>query len=245
MKHRYFVLPVLLLAAVALTVGPAFAARPLPVPEAIHMAPQHLAVAQPAHVNVVCQLGVTGDPAWVINYLAPPSDAYYTLLDPAACGCTNPGGVLLSTAHALLYFQTLACSIPVSVSIVAADMSDPTCPVPLPGQVICAPVGYTLTAPSLGLWDFSMALDAGCCITTKAFLKIDFLGAGTCTTLPKLVTTDGCEPCVSWNGYPPSYMDELCDVGFPGNLNMYVDAACCDVVPVQGNTWGRLKTLYR
>jgi hypothetical protein len=242
-KHRYFLLPLLLL-LVVLVAAPALAARPLPAPERVQATAQHLTVAQPANVNVVCTLGVTGDPAWVFNYLAPPDDSYYTLLDPSQCGCTNPGGVLLVAGHALLYFPTLACSIPVRVSVVAADLTDPACPVPLPGQYLCAPVAYTLTAPSTGLWDFDMPLDAGCCITGKAFLKVEFTGVGTCSTLPKLVSTDGCESCVTWNGYG-SYMDELCEVGFPGNLNMYADATCCDVVSAHGSTWGRLKTLYR
>jgi hypothetical protein len=244
MKHRYL-LPLLLLLVLLVAAAPALAARPVPAPERVQGTAQPLNVAQPAHVNVSCTLGVTGDPSWAVNYLAPPDDSYYTLLDPSQCNCSNPPGVLLAAAHVLLYFPTLACSIPVQVSVVAADLTDPLCPMPLPTQYLCAPVAYTLTAPSAGLWNFNMALDAGCCITAKAFLKVEFTGAGTCTTLPRLVTTDGCEPCLSWNGYG-TYLDELCgDAGFPGNVNMYVDATCCDVVSAHGSTWGRLKMLYR
>lgn len=245
MKHRHSLLPVLLLLALAVLAAPSLAARPLPAPEAIQGVSQHQIVAQPDRVNVTCLLGVTGDPAWAISYLAPPDDAYYTLLDPAACGCTSPGGVLLSTAHVVLFFQTLACALPVTVSVVAADLTDPACPAPLPGQVICSPVSYTLNPAAIGLWDFTLPLNAGCCITGKAFLRVTIDGVGTCSTLPKLVSTDGCESCVSWNGYPPSYMDELCAVGFPGNPNMYVEAACCDAVPAHVGTWGRIKSMYR
>ena len=40
-------------------------------------------------------------------------------------------------------------------------------------------------------------------------------------------------------------MDLCVDAGFPGNPNMYVDAACCESTPAIRGTWGRMKTLYR
>jgi hypothetical protein len=239
MKHRH-ALPVLLLLALAVAV-PALAARPVPTPVALPGTPAHVRLLQP-RVDATCALGVYGEGAWGVDYLLPPNDSYYTLLDPAACGC-SAAGVFLANAHVSLYYPNAACDLPVSISIVAADLTT-ACPVPLPDQVICPPVSYTLPPASAGLWDFCMGLSAPCCVSTKVFLKVTFDGVGTCTELPRLVTTDGCEPCVSYNGYP-SGMDELCGVGLPGNPRMWVQAACCDVVSAHGSTWGRLKTLYR
>ncbi len=241
MKHRYALLPLLLLVALLVAV-PALART---VPQAERLLGTPLKLAQPNQVTGDCVMGVAGDAAWAVDYLAPPEDAYYTLLDPSTCGCTGTTGVMLAWAHMVLYFPTAACSFPVTVSVVAADLTDPACPVPLPEQVICPPLSYTPAPTSTGLWDFCMPLYAGCCVTTKVFLKVQFDGTGDCSAMPKLVTTDACEPCVSWNGYPPTHMDELCGLGFPGNLKMYVGGICCDVVPTLGGTWGRLKTLYR
>jgi hypothetical protein len=232
MRHRYSLLSILLLVALSLVVTASYAAKPTMVPEVMQGTPLKVNVGTPQQMYIACMLGVTGDPAYLVNYLYPPDDAYYTLLDPTTCGCLGAKGVLLSNAHMMLRFPTV-CSIPVSVAIVAADETDPLCPVPLPGQYLCGPINYTLALPE------------GCCITQKAFLVITFTGAGSCTTLPLLITTDGCENCISYNVYPSGFDDLCLDIGFPGNPNMYVEAACCDTDPALRGTWGRLKTLYR
>jgi hypothetical protein len=240
-KHRY-ALPALLLLALAFA-APALAARPVPAPVPLQGTRlQHLGALR-APADTYCWLGVWGEGAWAVDFLAPPGDAYYTLLDPATCSC-SAAGVFLGNAHVDLYFPTTACTLPLTISIVAADVTDPACPVPLPDQVICEPVSYVPAPTSPGLWDFCMGLAVPCCVNTKVFLKVEFDGVGTCTDLPLLVTTDGCQPCLSWNGYEGALVD-LCNAGLPGNPVMYVQALCCDVVPTRGGTWGRLKTLYR
>ena len=245
MRHRYSVLPILVLVALSLVATASHAARPAAVSAPLQGTLQKIAVDTPQQMYVACQLGVTGAPAFLVNYLYPPNDAYYTMLDPAACGaCPGPNGVLLSNAHILLNFQ-MACSIPVSVAVVAADLTDPLCPVPVPGQYICPVVNYNLAPAAAGNYDFTFPLPSGCCITEKAFLVVTFTGTGTCTTLPRLITTDGCDPCMSYNVYPGGFDDLCADIGFPGNPNMYVEAACCDIVPAMRGTWGRVKTLYR
>jgi hypothetical protein len=244
MRRRYSLIAVLLMVALSLVVTASHAARPTAVPELLQGTPQKVDVGTPQKMYVACQLGVTAPPAFLVNYIYPPDDAYYTLLDPATCGCSGPSGVLLSNAHVMLRFP-MVCSIPVSVAVVAADLTDPLCPVPVPGQYICGPVNYNLAPTAIGNYDFTFALPEGCCITQKAFLVVTFPAAGTCTTLPLLITTDGCDPCVSYNVYPGGSADLCVDIGFPGNPNMYVEAACCDIVPAIRGTWGRVKTLYR
>lgn len=235
---------VLVLLALSLAATASLAAKPGPVSEPLRGVPQKFTVGAPQQAAVACQLGVTAAPAYIIDYLYPPNDSYYTLIDPVACGCVGPNGVLLASAHAILNFQ-MACTIPVSVGVVVADLTDPDCPVPVPGKYVCGPTNYNLMPGAAGNYDFSFALPSGCCITEKAFLMITFTAAGTCTSLPRLITTDGCEKCMSYNVYPGG-SDDLCvDIGFPGNPNMYVDAGCCELVSAPRGTWGRVKTLYR
>jgi hypothetical protein len=247
MQHRYSLLPVLLLAALSLGVTVSHAAKPTRVVTPLLGTPRKADVSTPQRVNAICQLGVTGAPASIVDgYILPPDDQYYTLMDPAACGCNGEGGVLLSNAHVLLSMPVAGCTIPMSVAVVQADLSNPNCPVPMPGHYIGQPAVFNLSVAEAGSYDFTFPLDAGVCITEKAFLLVTFLTNGDCGegNVPGLITTDTCDPCVSWNVYPGNF-DDLCDNGFPGNPVMSVEAACCTSVPAGRGTWGRLKTLYR
>ena len=245
MRHRHSLVPILILVALSLVATVSQAAKPVVQSTPLQGTILNKVVGTPNSVHTQCLLGVTGDPAWIINgWLLPPDDSYYTLLRPADCACPGPRGVLLSVAHVLLSFSEV-CSVPVTVGVVAAT-GTPGCLAPIPGQYLCPPVSYNLSVTATGIYDFSMPLSEGCCITDNAFLVITFDGEGTCGTLPDVITTDGCETCVSYNGWPPSSLHDLCvDYNFPGNLNMYVEAACCDVVPAIPGTWGRIKMLYR
>ena len=241
-RHRYSLLPVLLLAALALVVTTSHAAGRTAVSESLQGTPQKVAVGTPQDVIAVCLLGVTGKAARTVDHLAPPDDAYYTLLDPETCGCPGTSGVRLPNAHVLLDFP-VACSIPASVAVVKADMSDERCPVPMPGAYICEPISYKVSVEEAGSYDFTLPLNAGDCITQKAFLVITFLEEGECKELPMLITTDGCDACASYS-VSRDGADDLCKV-LPGNPNMYVEATCCDEVPAHRATWGQVKTLYR
>jgi len=248
MRKRYTLIPILLLAALTLVVSVGNAAKPTMVREHMNGTPVPLNVTTLQNLATTCTLGITDPGAWIVNYIYPPEDGYYTLLDPALCNCTGTGGVLLATAHALLNFP-MVCSIPVRVGIVAADLTDPACPVPIKGQYLCPPATYNVSVAAIGNYDITFPLPAGCCITQKAFLEVTFMTSGTCTTVPKLITSDICNGCTSYNIWPGSSgynVDDLCiDIGFPGNPVMFVDATCCDVVPAHTGTWGRLKVLYR
>lgn len=245
MRNRYSLVSILVLFALAVVVTSSHAARPAAVKGTSSGIPQKIEVAKARQsaVNSVCQLGVN-DPHFTMNYLYPPNDEYYTLLDPSTCGCAGQGGVALTTAHMILDFPE-ACSIPVTVAIVAADLSNPSCPVPMREQYLCAPVNYDIEVSNPGGYDFLMPLNAACCITQKAFLLITFRAVGTCGAVPSLYVSFGCEPCTSWNYWPDGALTNLCDGYLLGNPNMYVDAACCGVVPALPHTWGRLKSAYR
>lgn len=197
----------------------------------------------PTSPQATCVIGEKGAPAFSVNYLLPPSDAYYTLLKINDCpGCS--GNILqLNTAHFILSFPA-ACTIPVSVAIVQSD-GNSACPSPIPNAKICPPLAYNVTVPAAGTYDIALPLAGGCCVGQDVFLEVNFLQNGTCTTLPRLITTGVCNPCESYNVYPGGF-DELCtDIGFPGNPIMNVETVCCLATQGRLGTWGALKLLYR
>jgi hypothetical protein len=199
--------------------------------------------------NLVCELGVLDPPAFIVNYLLPPDDAYYTLIRPSDCtACTGPGGVEVLNINVLLNFP-VACTQPVAISVVRAG-GDPACRTPIPTDVLCGPIGYNLAPGAAGNFQFTMPLLAGCCITDDAFIVVNFTAAGagcaTSATRPRLITSNVCNACVSYNIYPGGGPDDLCtDIGFPGNPNMWAEVDCCNVVPTDRQSWGRMKMLYR
>ena len=246
MRPRALGLATLSLFAFLFVSTSAFADRPAPEITPIEPGPFESITPGPPLPNGPCVMGVTAAPAFIVNYLLPPDDAYYTLIDPAACTTCPNGSIAVNAAHLLLNFQ-VACTQPVTVSIVGAT-DENGCMTPDPLNVLCAPIGYNLTPGAAGNFQFNLPIPQGCCITTKAFLVINFVapgvGCSTASTRPRLITTNGCVDCVSWNIFPGG-TDELCAVGFPGNPNMWVDGDCCSTTPAGNASWGQLKSLYR
>ena len=232
----------------ALTVSMA-AARPAPEVSPGAGVTVHPFRTGPSHANSVCQLGVNGTAAWSVNYLLPPNDAYYTLLDPASCTACGPTHTLaLSTAHVALNFIN-GCAQPVQVGFYGATVGPTGCLAPDLNNLLCPTFLVTLQ-PGAGAWDIAIPVPSGCCIQGPAFMMINFVangaGCGTSATRPRLLTIDGCTGCTSYNIYPGGN-DDLCDplIGFPGNPIMYVEADCCNVVPTLPTKWGQLKAMYR
>lgn len=241
----------MLAAAGLLVAATAFAGKPTPVSEPIDSPIQRIG-GEVLSPQSACVLGVTGAPASIINnWLEPPNDEYYTLIRPSDCpNCPAPRAIVPTIAHLLLNFRAV-CPIVVEVAIVGATGSA-ACRTPDFTNTLCPPVTYTLTPPGPGNWNFPLPLPAGCCIASDAFLVFRFPAplptpcGNLSTTAPRLITTSGCQPCVSYNvfpGGPPGGL-ELCSVGFPGNPVMNLEAECCQVVPTLPGTWGRLKIRY-
>jgi hypothetical protein len=223
-------------AALAARTNPA----PTPASGEVHAARPGAA----ALVSSTCRLGVTGPAVWAVGYVIPPDDQYYTLVDASECEC-GAGGAMLLAAHAQFEFDNTYVSYPIRVGIVAADLSNPECPVPIPGQYLCPPIEYGMVGPAEGACDVSFPLSAPCCVEGKAFLEITFVDWNEWwAAAPNLLLTGECEPCVSYNYYPGDHYD-LCTFGFDGNPIMYVDAVCCGAVPTRPGSWGALKSLYR
>jgi hypothetical protein len=223
----------------------AFAAKPAAEVETF-IPPMEAISTGPAQPNGVCIMGVSTGAALIVNYLLPPDDAYYTLIDPSNCPCPN-GSMQINTAHVALNFR-VACAQPVLISVVGSVTDATGCDRPDPTDVLCAPIGYTLNPGATGNFQFDMPIPAGCCITGKAFLVINFVapgvGCSTSTTRPRLITTAACTPCISYNIYPGGF-DDLCVAGLPGNPLMWADGDCCSITPAAPSSWGLVKSLYR
>jgi hypothetical protein len=236
---------VLALATIAFFANPVQGARPEPQAGTLKGTPQRVVVGrQLQSAPPTCVLGVPGPASFPMFYLYPPEDQYYTLLDPGTCDCPEEESVQLATAHVQLDFPE-ACTIPVTVAVVAADLTDPSCPIPMPGQYLAPPLDYDLEVSEAGQYDFSLALPAGTCIPEKAFLLITFVTGGDCGSWPGLMIDTAVCGCVAYNAWPESGDPaDLCGT-LPGSPVMYVDATCCSVVPTTGHSWGGLKTIYR
>ncbi|NOT34867.1 MAG: hypothetical protein HOP12_11950 [Candidatus Eisenbacteria bacterium] len=245
MRYRFSLAATLTMIA-ALAATTAFAAKPAPeITELQGQTLESVQVGPPRTGQATCQLGVTGAAAFNINYLLPPNDEYFTLIDPASCGCAN-GAVQLNNINIALQFP-VACTQPVQISVVGAS-GDAACYFPNPASVICQPVNYNLAPGAAGSFLFTMALAPGCCVSGPVFIRVSFVSGGvgcnTSATIPRLITTAACVPCTSYNIYPGGN-DELCDVGFPGNPIMFSDADCCGATPTKLGSWGGLKINYR
>jgi hypothetical protein len=237
------------LAALVLLASAAFAAKQAPNVTSLGASPVISSLSLGNVTQSTCMIGVTDPPAYIIDYIFPPADAYYTLLDPATCDGCNGGPVSAVTAHAWINFRAV-CAQPIKVGIYAAT-GDASCWVPDPTTALCPEISFTVTPPAPGNYDVGFPIPAGCCITGPAFLKIEFgsfgTGCTTSTTWPRLITTADCSiPCNSWNIYPGGGPDDLCyDIGFPGYPVMSLEADCCNPTPTQKHSWGSLKSTYR
>ena len=247
MTSRFRLVAALTMTALLAGAGAALAAKPAARAIPLTGSPiGKVAIGSPS-LDATCTLGVSTGAAYIIDYIAPPDDAYYTLLDPASCACPA-NAVQINAAHLLLNFQA-GCTQRVQVRVVPAVLSAPGCYVPDPSSTVCGPTFYDLTPGAAGNYQFNLGLSVGCCITAPAFLEITFpqFGAG-CDqvgTRPRLITTGACTPCTSYNVYG-GLTDDLCDVvGFPGNPVMWADGDCCSATPTEHGTWGQVKILYR
>ena len=235
----------------AFVVAPALAAKPAPNEV------KQFTLQLPAAPAATCQLGVLGPPFNAFGYVLPPNDAYYTLLDPASCGCL--GNLAKATTGHISLFWTEPCSISGTYSIVPAILASPGCYVPnVNAPPICGPLPFTAADGGVinDCVDFQMPFPAtGCCFSEPVFFKVEFDG-GTCQpNRPAFCGPSSCTNCKQYNTYPgsPFFGDDLCATlsGFGiFGIVMFADTDCgtalnCGVVPALPHTWGTVKMLYR
>jgi hypothetical protein len=236
----------LLLALLATAAWAAPKHAPEVTPYNSHAGAAKLQLGSP-RVNATCTLGELGTPAYIVNYVFPPDDQYYTFVDPSQCTQCN-GVVSAVEGWAFLNFPA-TCTQQMSVAIYGA-INNGGCWQVNTDQPLCPETVYDVTPPAAGNYYIGLPIPAGCCISQPAFLKITFVnvaaGCNSSSTIPRLITTGACNGCESYNIYPGGGPDDLCaDIGFPGNPVMYLDVDCCLGTPTHKHTWGALKSTYR
>lgn len=183
---------------------------------------------------------------WVVNYIQPPNDVYYTLITPKDCpSCESSNRLQLNSAHVVLHYPA-PCLHHLIVSVVGST-GDSACRRPDPTAVLWGPVDFEVYS-EIGTTNHYAPLPlAGPTIFGPAFLRVEIPALGSCSDVqfrPRLVTSGTCGPCESFNYYP-GHEDDLCDLLFPGRPVMYVEASGCDVVPTLRRSWGQLRSIYR
>ena len=247
MRLRYrSVLFLVAVCCLAFAAAPALAAKLAPTTTATVTQPAVPSPQNVSHQAAACQLGILPVSNTAFGYILPPDDAYFTLLNPADCSAC-PGEMKLTAAHVEHFYPLgeLPCSIPVTISIVAAVDQGDGCYAPNPFEVLCGPQQYVISYPGVddACVDFSFPLDCPC-FTGPVFLAIEY-DQGDCPSgRPAFCGQNPCTsgPCKQYNIYPGGN-DDIC-LAIGRNITMYADADCC-VVPTLPGSWGMVKTLYR
>ncbi|MDX9858309.1 MAG: dockerin type I repeat-containing protein [candidate division Zixibacteria bacterium] len=125
---------------------------------------------------------------WVIG-----QELYKQYLDPAA-SCENPYPFSVLEINMPMIFDAPG-DIVVSVDVEAADLTDPTCPVP--GQLIDSSVWWQYTIPAAGLYNIWVPLDEPVVVNGPFFAG--FLISNTLTMNAAVLTDTSRVPCVSYN----------------------------------------------
>ena len=192
--------------------------------------------------NQACVVGNLNAPAYAIVGFVLPPEEYKLVFDPTA-GCSIcPVGIRINNVHILLR-TSQACEVVMAVDVEAVSDS-PECPGMFPGIELCNSGLFTVSLPGAGLWDVGLPIDCGCITVDNLYLlSFDFVDSS-CLPEPDLITDGSPTVCTSWNDFGAGWTDLVSAYGFPGNLLFFADAECCGPVPVESQTWGKIKSLY-
>jgi hypothetical protein len=119
----------------------------------------------------------------------------------------------------------------------------------LPGPEVCISQVYTVQIDTDGLYDISIPIvdECECAAMNNYFLlSCHFPQLFPAAQRPDLVTDEFPVGCTTWNDFGFGWMDVIASFGWPGEILMWGDAACCELpVADAPNSWGRVKSLYR
>ena len=196
-----------------------------------------------------CQVGNVNPAAWVIGDWVFGAESYkYLFHAPETCSC--PVGIRLENIHLLMQFgeEDVPASFDASVDLEEAVWDD-LVGCYYPGVALCTSQTYTVEIETAGLYDISLPIFDECACAAKGFwyfLAFRFESTFGSTARPDLMADDVPLGCYSWNDYGFGWQDLVVDFGWPGEIMMYADAACCEFpVAAEPRTWGGVKSLYR
>jgi hypothetical protein len=201
--------------------------------------------------EVSCQVGNLNAAAWAINnFLLPPED-YKLVFDPMTTCTVCPLGFKVTKVHAFLQV-TAACTIILSVDVERTMFTTPGCHGP--GTELCATGLYQVNLPSAGLWNIGIPVNptdcpnCGCLAMGQKYLLSVHFESTSCSPVPSLITDAGpATLCTNWNNYGAGWYDIVAAFPtWPGQLKFFADAECCNPpTAIEGNTWGRVKSVFR
>jgi hypothetical protein len=228
----------LLLALAVLASGTAHAAEKAPP------SPETLPETAYQFPPATCAFWGETQQTWMVDYIQPPGDTYFTLLGTVGCpNCPPTPGLGLVGARIVLNYPSPS-SHRLIVSVVGAT-GTAECPVPDPATVLWGPVDFVVNVTVPGTVNHRAPLPLpGPALSGAAFLRVEVPDQPISGARPRLVTSGACWPCASYNHYP-GHQDDLCDLQFPGRPTMYVEAGDCLVTPTLRRSWGQVRSIYR
>jgi hypothetical protein len=197
--------------------------------------------------NAACRVGNLNPPYWAIGNFLLQSDAYKLVFDPTTCTAC-PLGLRVTGVHILLQVSEPTTLFMIADVEEAIYPGQPWCAVP--GPEWCVSPRYTVDLPFAGLWDVGLPIFCDCLPPIgKYLLSIHFAGYDSASgSVPDLITDAGYPfYCTNWNNFGLGWNDLVVNY-YPwrGNLNIYADVECCSPpVPVEENSWGKVKALYK
>ncbi len=203
---------------------------------------QGLSLGAPAQ----CRMGNLNTPYWAVGGWLYGNEEYkYLFYPPDYQCCPAEQGFLVDSVHMVLQFSG-APTFDVYVDLEDA-VWDPTTGCWVPGVEDCVSPVYTVTIPEAGAYDIGLPLAEQCaCAYQEYWYFVSFHFVTTFQRPPDLITDNVPVGCTSYNNWGEGWQDLVNDQGFPGELAMWADVACCDSpVQVDDTTWGRVKSLYR
>ena len=206
-----------------------------------------LAIDQAAP-NGVCVYGNDNAVAYAITDWIWGQESYATVFNApqVACGCT--GGFTIEQVHFFMNFRADDVPATFNVSVdFRQTVVDGASGCPVPDLVICESPVYEVSITNAGLYDIALPMGPCACafFGFDYAVAINFPDAFPETMRPDAVTDEAPTGCVSYNDYGTGWTDTF-TFGFPGELIMYADVACCEPpVPTEDSSWGDVKSLFR
>jgi hypothetical protein len=190
----------------------------------------------------LCDLGNTGY-YWSINGWFTGNESYMVYCDPSSCRDCLGGWKPVSMTMYLYWEDENTCALTVSAAVTAANMANPSCPVPGAAAILADPIVVGPLSPA-GLWAVTVPFPEDIpALREPFFATITFHDS--CSALPALITSTGpCAPCGSWNDWGTG-LQRLSDFGFPGNLSVFATLECQGPSAVEETSWTTIKAKYR
>ncbi len=200
----------------------------------------------PSDAAGVCTFGNNATPALAITDWIWGGESYATVFPAQQPTCaTCAVGFTVEQVHFFMNFSVADVPATFNASVSFFEAGGDGCPAPT--AEICTSPSYQVSITNPGLYDIALPLGPCAC----AYFGFDYAvainlpDAFPATMRPDAVTDSAPLGCVSYNDYGTGWTD-VSSFGFPGELIMYADIACCEpAVPDAEQSWGGLKSMYR